>query len=649
MSKSAGHDGQGSDFRGSVSGIPAKNIKNLLEPGIAMGASTVLFWIVNEQRQFLLASEIGVGALGGTEQIFVPLRLNSLGQVLETKRSRSFEQDFQSMRLICHQVLVTNDTTVFGIVELVWIGGQIDRDLNTQAADQFANQLALELSNPVPSLSEKFWVDLDSFLLQLYQSPGSKETASIAVNDGRLLLGVDRMVIAVPRGSKAKLLALSGQSDIQHHSPEVIGLERLAQHVLTSGEEIRYTGNIVGLPTWIADPLSNYISESRTRMLWVIPLNYTKRIPTTDPLETQPREEILLVGCLVLEQLRDSRLSNETRSRAEIVADHLAVALHNSQRRESIFLLPLWESIGRTIQSLNARRRNWAIAIVTCVIGLGVLLIYLPWEYKVTCQGKLMPVERADLFAPWNAEVTDVLVEDGQSVDTNQLLLTLRSDELNIESITVNTMLAEKRKLLRALESQIDRVEQSGDATDSIRLQGEAKRTEIEIGGAEEKLKMVRQRIENLQIKSPIKGAVATFQLQQLLLARPVQRGDRLMQVMNTSGKWRLELDVPEHHCGHVLSAFRQSGAKEMKVEFVLATAVEYSYEAKLTSLATRTEESESDGSVIEAIALLLNESEIPGTHVGAEVIAKVHCGQRSLGYCLFGDAIEFVRRHVWF
>ena len=55
-----------------------------------------------------------------------------------------------------------------------------------------------------------------------------------------------------------------------------------------------------------------------------------------------------------------------------------------------------------------------------------------------------------DLFAPWNAEVTDVLVEDGQSVDTNQLLLTLRSDELSIESITVNTMLAEKRKLLRA-------------------------------------------------------------------------------------------------------------------------------------------------------------------------------------------------------
>lgn len=50
-----------------------------------------------------------------------------------------------------------------------------------------------------------------------------------------------------------------------------------------------------------------------------------------------------------------------------------------------------------------------------------------------------------------------------------------------------------------------------------------------------------------------------------------------------------------------------------MKVEFVLATAVEYSFEAKLTSLATRTEESETDGSVIEAIALLLNESEMPG------------------------------------
>ena len=33
---------------------------------------------------------------------------------------------------------------------------------------------------------------------------------------------------------------------------------------------------------------------------------------------------------------------------------------------------------------------------------------------------------------------------------------------------------------------------------------------------------------------------------------------------------------------------------------------------------------------------------------IGAEVTAKIHCGQRSLGYVLFGDVVEFVQRYFW-
>ena len=32
----------------------------------------------------------------------------------------------------------------------------------------------------------------------------------------------------------------------------------------------------------------------------------------------------------------------------------------------------------------------------------------------------------------------------------------------------------------------------------------------------------------------------------------------------------------------------------------------------------------------------------------GAEVIAKIDCGRRSLGYVLFGDVIEFIRKRFW-
>ena len=33
---------------------------------------------------------------------------------------------------------------------------------------------------------------------------------------------------------------------------------------------------------------------------------------------------------------------------------------------------------------------------------------------------------------------------------------------------------------------------------------------------------------------------------------------------------------------------------------------------------------------------------------IGADVRAKIHCGEKSLGYVLFGDVIEFLYQRFW-
>lgn len=37
-----------------------------------------------------------------------------------------------------------------------------------------------------------------------------------------------------------------------------------------------------------------------------------------------------------------------------------------------------------------------------------------------------------------------------------------------------------------------------------------------------------------------------------------------------------------------------------------------------------------------------------PHPQIGAEVIAKINCGKKPLGYVLFGDVIEFLRKRLW-
>ena len=54
-------------------------------------------------------------------------------------------------------------------------------------------------------------------------------------------------------------------------------------------------------------------------------------------------------------------------------------------------------------------------------------------------------------------------------------------------------------------------------------------------------------------MRSPLTGAVVTWNVRQLLEARPVQKGQALMQVADLTGPWVLEIEVPDDRIGHVL------------------------------------------------------------------------------------------------
>ena len=43
-----------------------------------------------------------------------------------------------------------------------------------------------------------------------------------------------------------------------------------------------------------------------------------------------------------------------------------------------------------------------------------------------------------------------------------------------------------------------------------------------------------------------------------------------------------------------------------------------------------------------------IDADELPFHSIGAEVRAKIGCGKKSLGYVLFGDIVDFLRRQFW-
>jgi hypothetical protein len=165
--------------------------------------------------------------------------------------------------------------------------------------------------------------------------------------------------------------------------------------------------------------------------------------------------------------------------------------------------------------------------------------------------------------------------------------------------------------------------------------------------GLKARIDRIQQQIASLTVTAPFAGTVATFQLEQLLFHRPVAKGERLLEILDEAGDWHLELDLPENRLGHLLVAQLKSPSQNLPVDFVLATRPEDSFTGTLKTTASRTDVSVEEGSIVK-VQVAVDKTQLPNCRIGAEVQGKIHCGDKSLFYVLFGDVVEFVQRHVW-
>ena len=375
--------------------------------------------------------------------------------------------------------------------------------------------------------------------------------------------------------------------------------------------------------------------------------------------------------------MQSSEPSPQLLSTLDPAVDHIAAAVFNAKTHSAIFLLPLWRSLGRFVEWLRGRRLALAAAGLALLIAFNAALALVPWPYRVDATGKLMPVVQREVFAPWDGQVVELLVQGGERVEAGQVLLQLRSDELSAELVTVENQLHEKRKLVSTLIAQRDDVARQGNRDEELKLQAKAVETKVEVEGAAQQATVLKDRLARLTVRAPLAGVVTTFQAQQLLLNRPVKRGDLLLQVMDETGDWQLELEVAEHRLGRILVEQQRLAAvsretkversepeqppandplfsptlnppfQQLPIEYRLLTQSEASYFANWNSLATRTVTAETQGSVIEARATL-DKSRLPIRAIGAEVRARISCGTSCLGDVLFGDVIEFVQKYLW-
>ena len=488
-----------------------------------------------------------------------------------------------------------------------------------------------------------------AYVLSLQRSLDLNEVANVAVNDGRVLFEVDRVSLALVQGRRVTIKAVSGQESVHPRGNLIRSMRRLTQLAITAGEPFRFDGSLNNVPKQLEESLADFIQEAGTRFLLIVPLIEPERlVKPEEPMGGGKTKQVVrpTIGALIIEQMNHSEPSKRLKSVLDLVTDHVAAATFNARNHSSIFLLPVWRSIGRFMEWLRGSRLAIAMAIIALLAIAGTAMVLVPWEYRVEGMGRLMPVIQREVFAPWDGQVVDLFVEGDERVEQGQELIKLRNDELEAELVKTRNELDEKSKLLFSLKAQYEEAERSGKSDERLRVKGKEVETQVEIKGLQSQLEILKDRRERLTVRAPIAGVVTTFQVRQLLLNRPVKRGDVLVQVMDDKGDWQLELEIAEHRVGRILKAQKVLGP-ELPIEYRLLTSPESSYEATLKSMGTRTVTSEEKGSVIEARATL-DAANLPKRTIGTDVRARIGCGQSYLGDVLFGDVIEFIQRYLW-
>jgi multidrug efflux pump subunit AcrA (membrane-fusion protein) len=488
--------------------------------------------------------------------------------------------------------------------------------------------------------SQALWAQLENFTRLVHQKLDARETAYTIANEGRRLVECDRVSVAIKKGRKCSIEAVSGQDVVDKRSNTVTLLAHLANAVVSTGETVWYTGDTSMMAPQVEDAVQEYVDEVHSKAVAIVPLKEPH--DKTDPM-ANPR----VLGALIIEQIEDSRPRDGLMQRIEVVSDHSSIALSNAIEHHDLFLMPVWRAIGKSRWVMEARQLPYTITITAAVIGLLLFMFLWPSDFELQAKGTLEPAVESKIFAAQGGEVIDVPVRFNQLIKKGDVLARLRNSELETKLVTLQgnlqTTRAEKSRIQRALGD-------TGRMTpaDRIRLPGELAKLTNQEKNLQVQLTLVQKDLDQLIVRSPIDGQIATWQVRELLIHRPVEKGQILMQVVEPNSDWELELLLPEQDMGYLNEGRRELGEK-LSVSYIAATDPGATHQGTVKEVARTAEVRGEEGNTVLVRVAIDKQDLKTEPRPGATVTGKIYVGRASIGYVWFHDLISFVQRKILF
>ncbi len=509
------------------------------------------------------------------------------------------------------------------------------------------------------------WAQADQFSRMVHENLDVRETAYTIANEGRRLIGSDRVSVAIKRGRTCKVEAVSGQDTIENRSNIITALERLATRVVATGESLWYEGVTEDLPPQVEEAVDVYVDESYAKSVVVLPLrkpsdpNEVVRSGQNAEMVGEVQVEREIIGALIVEQIETDLPRAIIDPRIDLVYEHSTRAMSNALDVQNVFLMPVWKAIGKSTLLVKGRNLPKTLMVVSAILLVLAGLFLWRTDFDLKSDGNLQPAVRRDVFFDTNGTISEVMVKDGDMVrgpkvgpdgaviEPGQPLVKLTNHELEQEWQKTFGQLQETMERLESLRmaklsGELSQSEEAQISGEFLQLNEREKNLQAQLG-------LIKEKREKLVVRSPISGKVLLpWDADQSLLHRPVMTGQKVMTIADPNGEWELELAMPERRMGHITKA-QQEMQPDLDVSYVLQTDPNTRRYSKVKTVYGITQVKGEEGPTVKILVGPIDEKELYEPRPGTTLTAKINCGRCSLGYSWFHEAFEWVQKHVLF
>jgi hypothetical protein len=561
---------------------------------------------------------------------------------------------------------------VAGLVE-VWHQANLDARIQRTCLNYlvqmagYASSYVRNQQGRTAAGQEQVWTQLETFARDIHSSLDPTRVAFQIANEGRRIIGCDRLSVAVNHSKKCKIEAVSGSDVVEKRSNLIQLMRALVDATLIWGEKLVYQGTKdEGLPPDVLNALDDYLAESNSKLLVLQPLRDERQKDLPGPARS----------ALLMENFETPESAEPLIARLEIVGRHATTALYNAAEMKRIPLGWIWKPIVKVQDGLGGKTKAW-LTVGGIALALGILaLCVVPYPLKMDANGQLLPIERQKAFPAHGGNVENFLIEQNSVVDAGAVLATMYDAELESNLRKLRAELQSADQLARSLQSQ---EESAKDKADEVRLKGQKMQAVAQRDAKRDELILVIKQ-NNCLADQPGRFALTAPKFSpRAINHKPrwtvldadfreiknkyVKTSDPVLRLGDCDGPWEVELKIPQKHIGQVMRAFDITQANpKLDVDLLVTSAptrtfrgVLYMDKTARDAVPNRDDHNESAPVLIAYVSLddpsIPEDLRIPRNLMvtGVEVHAKIRCGNHAMGYSLFYGLWEFLYEKVLF